>query len=198
MVTIYKGRGNTFQKHLATEAAKDSKDTRSCPHCGDITVLIESYTDRDTFKCNKCKSENTYTKAHVPSITTKKNEKKLSIIKLRDVSKEKEKPKEEKKPEEEQKPKPQETGVIIPMIKKGLKERKLIQFDYFGQGGQKTTRLAEPYKLTLDKNKQPVLYAFCTDGNGIRLFKLCNIFNLTVQDFSFEARWPIEDLLVEN
>jgi len=69
---------------------------------------------------------------------------------------------------------------IKKIIEEAIAEKKLVQFDYIKQD-QKENRLVQPYRLEVRKNE---LSLFChdLDQDGIRLFKLCNIENISIKD----------------
>ena len=56
-----------------------------------------------------------------------------------------------------------------------------------------TSRNVEPYKLVRNGNGDVIVYAYCLDKEGIRTFKLHNVSDLVLQDYTFTPRWDIVD-----
>lgn len=176
--------------------ADPNSPKRSCPSCGKMADAVQTSDDRTVYKCSHCKAENTYTHP-ITSPKKKVNEEKLGVLTLRNTEKKDEKPKKEEKPEDTKK-ESAEIGERITNVRKGMKESKLVQFVYMDKSGKKSTRLVEPYKLMRDKAGDLILYAYCLDGQGIRVFKLAHTANVAVQDYTYVPRWPTEDHLTSK
>lgn len=72
-------------------------------------------------------------------------------------------------------------------IKTALQENKLISFDYVDSHSNKTTRLAEPYKLVL-KSSHWYFQGYCHDRKDYRLFRLSRMSNLNMETATFTPR----------
>lgn len=70
------------------------------------------------------------------------------------------------------------------MIKLGLKENKLLSFEYINHKGQTTKRQVEPYQLIL-KNGQWYFHGYCYERDDFRLFKLTRLSQLIVENIGF-------------
>jgi len=67
---------------------------------------------------------------------------------------------------------------------------RIAEFDYYSSYGEKTFRRVEPIQLWF-KSKSWYLKAFCLTKQGMRLYKLTRVNNLTITDEHF----PVRDLL---
>ncbi len=196
---IYYKKRSDPKKAWGKIKAKDNVDVRACPSCGEWAEPYEVHRDRITYKCKNCKATNTFTVLPSEVNQPEKKVKKLGAITLRDKSK---KPKKEKALKLDETPVEdvEEAGLVgaVSTIKQGMKDVKLISFDYVDNKGNVSQRSVEPYKLTVDKNGQVILYGFCTEANGIRVFKIKRAKNCTQLPYEFEPRWPVEDKLLDN
>lgn len=75
----------------------------------------------------------------------------------------------------------------LEIIKSALQENKLLTFQYIAHYGNKTTRIVEPYQLTL-KGNHWYLQGYCRKRNDFRLFRLSRISNLQIQAEIFTPR----------
>lgn len=76
-------------------------------------------------------------------------------------------------------------GLRIKEIKKGIQDRKIIEFDYYSNE-QLTKRRVEPCIIVF-KDTNWYLYAFCLLRNEFRLFKIRRMSGLKITDDRFEA-----------
>ena len=72
-------------------------------------------------------------------------------------------------------------------LKSAILERRVTEFDYYNRHGEKTFRRIEPIQLWF-KSKSWYLKGFCLIKQGMRLYKLTRIKNLTVTDEHFNPR----------
>ena len=77
-------------------------------------------------------------------------------------------------------------------FKIGILERRIVAFEYFNIYGEKSERRVEPMQLWF-KSKAWYIKAYCLNKQGMRLFKLTRVKNLTLTDETF----PVRDLLAE-
>jgi len=169
-----------------------AKVGKVCPSCKSNKLeLTEPEKDRTTFTCRKCGSISTFTK--LPETTTSKKEpvKKLSMITLRDrASDQPESPR--------QKPLEKESmHSTLAVIRKSMKETSVLSFDYVASDNNKSSRNAEPYKITT-KNGETILFAYDLESGGIRTFKIGKMSYVEKQSYAYEPRYPIEDKLKEK
>jgi len=75
----------------------------------------------------------------------------------------------------------------LELIKTALQENRLIAFSYINHHGEQTVRTVEPYQLVL-KGGHWYLQGYCRARNGFRLFKLCRMSNLQMQEDIFTPR----------
>ena len=75
-------------------------------------------------------------------------------------------------------------------FKVAILARRIAEFDYYSSYGEKTFRRVEPIQLWF-KSKSWYLKAFCLTKQGMRLYKLTRVNNLTITDEHF----PVRDLL---
>jgi predicted DNA-binding transcriptional regulator YafY len=66
-------------------------------------------------------------------------------------------------------------------LKRAILERRVVEFEYYGTNGMKTSRRVEPSQLCF-KSKAWYLNGFCLAKNDGRLFKLTRIVGLSVTD----------------
>ena len=76
---------------------------------------------------------------------------------------------------------------IFQNIKYAIVESKILQFDYFGAQGDRTSRKVEPIQLWF-KSRAWYIKGFCHMRQDIRLFKLNRIRNFVLTDESFPKR----------
>jgi predicted DNA-binding transcriptional regulator YafY len=76
-----------------------------------------------------------------------------------------------------------------------MAEKKVLSFRYTDHNGQESARTVEPYKLQRAGTGELVLYGFCLEKDGVRLFRLAAMQDCTVDTYAFEPRYPLEDLL---
>ena len=195
-----------IKKNKGKEAAKGETDTTHCPNCGNEAKLIEKHRDRATYQCTKCNAINTFTRPPTDYERKQKTKPKQSLIVIRDKSKEAKGASKGHKGQEESVP---ENGTIVPKnetteelprytidtIRKSLQHAKVLHFNYMDRNGQKSVRSIEPYKLERRANGDIVVWGYCLDNDGIRVFKINRIRKIKQLSYSFEPRWPIEDKL---
>ena len=78
-------------------------------------------------------------------------------------------------------------------LKMGILEQRIIEFDYFSSHNEKTNRRVEPIQLWF-KHRAWYFHGYCLMRQGIRLFKLFRMKNLTVTDQRFEKRYSTQEL----
>lgn len=71
-------------------------------------------------------------------------------------------------------------------IKIAAKNNTLLSISYLDSKGNFTERLVEPYEL-----KNGSLFAYCTEKESIRNFKLSKINAAYSSTIKFNPRWPI-------
>lgn len=76
---------------------------------------------------------------------------------------------------------------LFNQIKDAILNRHVLQFDYYGQYGDMSSRCIEPIQL-LFKEYTWYLRAFCRTRQAIRLFKVLRMKRVTVLDETFEPR----------
>ena len=189
------------KKHWGRKAAEGSSTTRTCPNCGEQAVPYELQRDRIAYKCKKCGAINTYTQMPGGDIPNKKQKrtKKLGAVTVRDRSK----GKEEKVVATRQKHQEDSTNEEavhnnIKSIRESMKDQKVISFKYIDAHGNETARNVEPYKLTVDKKGDIILYGFCLEGNGIRTFKIKRTADCCKTEYKFKPQFSIEDNLSDD
>lgn len=69
-------------------------------------------------------------------------------------------------------------------IKSAILTKKVISFDYYGKGREKTSRFAEPLEIQFNV-KAWYLYAFCLTRGEPRTFKISRMENVTVTEQPF-------------
>lgn len=72
-------------------------------------------------------------------------------------------------------------------IQTAMQESRLLSFEYLNHDGNKTARIAEPYRLVL-KNSQWYWQGYCYARNDFRLFKLSRTSNLQLLAETFVPR----------
>ncbi|MCL2364911.1 MAG: YafY family transcriptional regulator [Defluviitaleaceae bacterium] len=77
-------------------------------------------------------------------------------------------------------------------LKTGILERRIVAFEYFNTQGERSLRRAEPMQLWF-KSRAWYIKAYCLDKNGMRLFKLSRIKNLTLTQDTFTERIILEE-----
>jgi predicted DNA-binding transcriptional regulator YafY len=173
---------------------KLAKKGKICPSCkSDKIELTEPGRDRTTFTCQKCGAISTFTNAPETTKTKKEPVKKLSAITLRDRSSERKEP-------TRQKPKALQNESLhsmLEVIRKSMKDRVILSFDYIASDDRKSSRNVEPYKVT-NRNGEAVLFAYDLESGGIRTFKIRNMSYVENQDYAYEPRYDIEDKLKEK
>jgi len=78
-------------------------------------------------------------------------------------------------------------GDIFDNFKTAILERRVAEFEYFNAYGKKTYRRVEPIQLWF-KSRAWYLKGFCTNKQGIRLFKLARVRNLVITKEGFNKR----------
>jgi predicted DNA-binding transcriptional regulator YafY len=73
------------------------------------------------------------------------------------------------------------------LIQKAILSRTLIQFDYSGTDGKRSTRIVEPMKLIF-KTRAWYLRAWCRTKSDFRTFKITRMRNVVLLDQRFERR----------
>ncbi len=184
-------RRSPIKKKLIQEKLKKAISTNTCPSCRGPMELIEAKEDSDVYACKKCHATNTFAK-HSSYVQGKSKEIQLANFKLVDKSKEKkyDYKSKEKKPGEV-------SSDSLTIIRQAMAEKKLLQFDY-PRERDLVTRVTEPYKLAFDGSKNLILWAYCTDAEGIRIFKVEKIMNMQVKEYTYKPRWDIEDKVLDG
>ena len=75
----------------------------------------------------------------------------------------------------------------LELIKQAMQESKLLSFGYLDHSGNKSARIAEPYRLVL-KGSQWYWQGYCLKSNDFRLFKLSRTSNLNKLEETFAPR----------
>lgn len=184
MALYIRRRRTDVQKKLVQKKLKQ----HVCPTCnGDLKKLAGEKDN--VYACEKCNVTSVFGPA------PQKNSAQFGTIKFVDKSKEHEKKKYDYRNKVEDSP-AREISAIVSTIRKAMVETKLLQFDY-PRDKAIVNRVTEPYKLAVDGSNNLVLWAYCTDAEGIRIFKLDKMKNIAMQDYTYKPRWEIEDK-VEN
>jgi len=163
-----------------------------CPGCKSNKLeLTEPGKDRTTFTCKKCGSISTFTDAPYTSKTKKEAPKKLSAITLRDKS-------DTHVESPRQRPLHNEPiANVLEVIRKSMKDKLILSFDYIASDAKKSSRNIEPYKIT-NKNGEVVLFGYDLENGGIRTFKLGKMSYVENQSYGYEPRYAVEDKLKEK
>jgi predicted DNA-binding transcriptional regulator YafY len=190
---VYRKR-QSIKKDLAREKVKRALDEKLCPGCSGHLELIEGDDHKQTFVCTKCNETATFASLS-PYVEKKSKELKLGSITLRDRSGDSARKYDYKNTTKSANKEPQVD--LLAAIRDAMAGGKLLQFDY-QKDKQAIQRVVEPYKLAFDGSKNAILYAYCTEGEGIRVFKLNKIANAMVLDYAYKPRWGIEDKLKDD
>lgn len=172
---------------LKEALAKKSSKGRSCPACSTTMEFVENGKDRATYFCPRCRETVTFTSA--PDLPNKPPKKVGSAISLRDQTRSR------------RTNAPKEVDVTVTdelkleQIRACMEEKNILMFAYNNHDTGFSSRSVEPYKITVDKVGDIVLYAFDIDAGSIRIFKLQKMKALEKQEYGFSPRWPIEDKL---
>lgn len=177
-------RRSVVQKKLVEQKLKKQQDQHICPKCNGQLEKLAGEKD-NVYACGKCQTTSIFS-----GMQKQGKELRLGAIKLVDRSKEREK-KYDYRDKLKDKQEPQAMGVVA-AIRKAMSENKLLQFDY-PRDKSMVNRVTEPYKLAADGSKNLVLWAYCTESEGIRVFKLEKMRNVAVQEYAYKPRWDIED-----
>lgn len=159
-----------------------------CPSCGGHLVLSGKPLEKLSGKCQACHAEITVTGAST-EVQQAALPKATSGITIRDRSKER--PREKQSPPKG-KSEPVNGMASLNIVRQAMTEKKLLSFSYRDSKGVMTQRTVEPYKLS-QKNGFIVLYGYCIEKEGIRSFNFISMSDLSLQAYSFEPRWEIED-----
>jgi uncharacterized Zn finger protein (UPF0148 family) len=159
---------------------------RSCPACNTPLEFSEGGKDRVTYFCPKCHDTITFTNA--PDLPNKAPKKIGSTLVLRDKTK-------LRKRNEKEVETSTTDDLKIDQIRACMSSSSILSFAYNNHETGFTSRSVEPYKLTVDKVGDIVLYGYDIDAGSIRIFKLAKMKALEKQDFVFSPRWDIEDKL---
>jgi len=189
MALYIRRRRTAVQKKLVQQKLKNQLDQRICPTCNCKLEKLAGEKD-NVYACNKCNA--TIILGRIVPKNSK--EVQLSAIKLIDRSEERQKKKYDYRNRVEDAA--QEVSAVVATIRRAMTETKLLQFDY-PRDKSMVGRVTEPYKLAVDGGNNLVLWAYCTEAEGIRMFKLDKIRNVAVQEYAYKPRWDIEDK-VEN
>jgi hypothetical protein len=188
---IYRRRP-AVKKNLAKEKLKQAIRDKICPSCSGQLQLLESEDDKQTYVCTKCHDTSAFAKVP-PYVEKKTKEIKLGAITLRDRSNERKYDYKNKGMSENK----DVSAEILNTIRDAMSKSKLLQFTYRNDK-QATQRVVEPYKLALDGSKNVILYAYCTEGEGIRIFKLGKMEGVSTTEYDYKRRWGIEDKLIDE
>lgn len=176
-------------KELKSALAKSSSKGRSCPRCSTAMEFTEGGKDRATYFCPKCRETVTFTNA--PDLPNKPPKRIGSSIMLRDKSGTRQ------RRQDMQAVEVNTTDELkLDQIRSCMEEKNILVFAYNNHDAGFSSRSVEPYKLTIDKVGDIVLYAFDIDAGSIRIFKLGKMKALEKQEYGFSPRWPIEDKLI--
>jgi len=171
----------------AKKAAEHATSIRPCPRCGNESRVIERYATKEVYQCTSCNAINTFRrklgqkdKRHTEGINP-------GVI-VRDRSKEEKDDKEitEELPKE---------GPILDVIRSGMQDCQLVSFKYVDRNGNKSARSVEPYKIERNKKGEIILFAYCPDSQGIRVFKFKSMQDVNQVPKCFEPRWGMADKL---
>lgn len=187
MALYIRQKRSKVKDKLVQHRLKEKLTSRVCPKCSGQLDQVEG----DVYHCPKCRETSTLSPLP-PHVVKKSKEIQLGAIKLVDKSRDRKYDYTNKTGSAR--------GVsadVITMIRKAMQEKKLLQFDY-PRDKDLVSRITEPYKLALDGSKNLVLWAYCTEAEGIRIFKLDKIKNMSMQEYTYKPRWEIEDKLDEN
>ena len=172
---------------LAKQQAKEYQEKRKCPGCSGTLVLTETGKDRNSYVCEKCNAVCTFTLT-LPE-AKKGKETKLQLLTIRDKSKS-----ESDKPDISN----EEIDAACEVIRESMDGARLLTFTYVNRQGKRSTKTVEPYKLAKDGSGNPILYGFCTESEGTRMYKIVNMFKLEIQSFTFKPKWDMEDKLAKT
>lgn len=80
---------------------------------------------------------------------------------------------------------------LFNQIREAILNRRVLQFDYYGQHGEMSNRCVEPIQL-LFKEYTWYVRAFCRTKQAMRLFKVLRMKRVVVLDEAFDLREPEE------
>lgn len=190
-----KSRLNNMKSRMTSRNVRRVSNERLCPKCLVSCVVLKIDADTARLRCPSCGDVIKFTDAIIPGYTpgyTKTKEMKIGPITIRDRSEP------EKKKEEPDQPDPkalEELQKTLDTIRNAVSENKIVRFSYTGRDGKQSDRSVEVYKISRDGSGCPVIYAYCLEAEGIRLFKLKNVASIQMLDMTYTNRWPIEDEL---
>lgn len=81
------------------------------------------------------------------------------------------------------------TDTLLPIIKAAILEKHMLEFDYYGEYGEKRSRRACPMKLWF-KAHAWYLLAFCLERQALRVFKLTRIKHAQIVPGTFPENLP--------
>lgn len=79
------------------------------------------------------------------------------------------------------------TEKYLSVIKSAMQENRLLAFSYADRHGNRSARIAEPYRLILKSNHW-YFQGYCRLRGDFRLFRLCRISNLQISNETFTPR----------
>ena len=163
----------------------------TCPSCTGRMTKVED-GQQVKFECTKCHADYTTDQIKYKN-WHKRRETRFKAIKLIDRSNDKTSPYDYTNNTVVARNKDVEEKVML-TIRDAMQKKKMLQFRYVS-GAEEKIRLVEPYKLTLDGSKNAILYAYCTEGEGIRVFRVTRMLELKVSEYDYKLQWNIEDLI---
>jgi hypothetical protein len=153
---------------MLEQAKKNVQDTvEFCPKCFSDGSEIERYSTYVIYCCNICAHRWRMLINKNKKVSKKKNKKDTGII-VRQI----------KKPKNEEK---MQTAIqcdcaVEQLILKAIEKSYLLEFKY-NKEGNISEKLVKPYKIHQKQNEK-MLFCYSLDDDGIRLYKLDNIFDL--------------------
>lgn len=148
---------------------KDDPNTTMCV-CGREAELKKEYPRKRIYECSFCDAVSVVPKNSSEVSKSKKEEKQKEKDFTKNVSK----------------------NEKVNVLRKHMTNLEMIDFEYISKNGTKSSRTVEPYKLDV-KNGEIYLWAFCSAGEGIRMFKLSGIRKIASSGFNYKPRYPLED-----
>ncbi len=174
------------------KAYKNVVLSKTCPHCTH-RLIEQGKTDEEvTFECTGCHKTYNFQQLRWKN-TVRRQETRYKSFTLLDRSDERTKPYDYTNTIPVARNK-QVDAEHLAKIRQSMESKKMLQFSY-PMGNSLKERLVEPYKLTCDGSQNAILYAYCTEGEGIRIFKINRMENVRLSEYDFQLKWTIEDKL---
>lgn len=167
-----------------------------CPSCGGHLVEFRDQNKELKRRCQSCQAEVSVKNAPGKGSAAGFPKAHRGVV-VRDMSK-------EVKPKAPGNPiaptlTPPAIGLVegLKLVRQAMLERKVLSFTYSDLVGNVSHRSIEPYKL-VGRGGKIMLYGYCLEKDAVRVFNLSNASEYQLQNFTFEPRWPVEDLLEER